>query len=859
MPKANDPSSNDQNLTGQLGAVDLLRQARFPAEWKFRPVLGKKPLENAWNKKPLQASEAVEAYETGFKRPSGDIAHYDGQAVMTGARSGGLIALDIDGDGADQAFAAMAEDAFEPMGEETSMAITSGRPGRRQIFYKVPSWIIPELEHLCVHKILEDVDGSGELALRFNSAYSVLPGSIHPDTGNRYRFTRDKDEDVPGVVDAPAWIMEILEDLRKLPSFESSFLPVEIVSEALEEIQPGVLPDNQLRGWFWKKEIQSMVGADLMNVIYHQTVLDAEWNTSNPLRVANYCPFHGGDSGDSFHVDITGDKGYGWHCKVCGTGGNPLQYLHAINEADPRAPMPTGLDLRRVIEGVAARLGLTYPDDLMPVGRTEIIEGAREKMSVGEFYGKVRLILATTANEAACHLELMDLAVSCGRARSFRNGAEIVQALNKHDRLAEQEKPYDVMWQAKARNNRRFLIPDFIASPSTIMLHARGGVGKTRVAIALAKIIGKGEELIIREVPIKPSITGTVLLIGNDMNEVDYAEYLDSQNIRTDETDRWLICYWDWQQDEYTKIQNWIKKHKPALVIIDSLTSSSIETGINENDSAYAHTMYKLGKRNGKDFPFTTFLWLHHDTKDGSGFRGSDSLRNAAHEFWHLKQPDEEQAAQYGHSSLILSIDKGRSSGKEGSSFLVEQFVDETLSLRDLTPAEERYNNGAGNLKPRTLAFAVVKDSPEPMTAYEVKTKLMGRLFGQGAPIKGELTLRTVRRWLDSWVGKGLLIEGPARETGEKGRPAGTYALVGGPLPSTKEKIPAWCTPSTKAPEEAPEEALEEAPEEAPEEEPQEEPQEAPEPKSEAEVPTEEPDPLPEAPRAHRWSPGAWD
>ena len=123
------------------------------------------------------------------------------------------------------------------------MAWTSGKPGRRQIFYQVPPHLIPELEHVKT-LILRTEDGKwhlghgdknrgagGEVAatgngdyqevvLRFNACQSVVPGSPHPDTNLPYSFLNYNSGKVAPI---PAWILDVLREHRK---------PVQWLSEA---------------------------------------------------------------------------------------------------------------------------------------------------------------------------------------------------------------------------------------------------------------------------------------------------------------------------------------------------------------------------------------------------------------------------------------------------------------------------------------------------------------------------------------------------------------------------------------------------------------------------------------------------
>jgi len=70
---------------------------------------------------------------------------------------GGPIAIDIDGHHADARYRGLVGDAYEAAGEESTMSWTSGKPGRRQILYRLPGFAVRNLER--VTKLIYRLDG----------------------------------------------------------------------------------------------------------------------------------------------------------------------------------------------------------------------------------------------------------------------------------------------------------------------------------------------------------------------------------------------------------------------------------------------------------------------------------------------------------------------------------------------------------------------------------------------------------------------------------------------------------------------------------------------------------------------------
>jgi len=261
------PASGDSETPDIHGrAIELLQRGVFPEWWALIPVAGKKTFVKAWASTPLSRKACEEMYCASTT--------YHGLGVVTGEFSGGLIALDIDGPDADERLRRATGDAFEERGKETTMSWTSGKAGRRQVLYRVPASVVPELRHVTTIILRDDGEwklGKGdedrtkggakagpeaqvegpeyqEVVLRFNQCQSVLPGSPHPEKGRYYKFLNFNGGEVAM---APDWVMEVLRNVRK-PVQWLSDADQKALDEALGET---AIPSRQIRGWFFKEEI----------------------------------------------------------------------------------------------------------------------------------------------------------------------------------------------------------------------------------------------------------------------------------------------------------------------------------------------------------------------------------------------------------------------------------------------------------------------------------------------------------------------------------------------------------------------------------------------------------------------------
>lgn len=764
---------------GTHSAAALLERGVFPKWWTFVPVAGKATYVREWATKPLQRDELIKIYKENNR--------YRGLGVVTGEFSGGLIALDIDGPQADLRYREAVGDAWEPYGEESTMSWTSGREGRRQILYRVPAAIVPELRHVKTLILsMEDgawhlgqgdtnrgAGGAGaaegekyeEVVLRFNHCQSVVPGSPHPVTHRLYRFLNYNHGEVAEV---PQWLLDVLREVRK----PVGFLTHEDELALDQELGTTILPPKQIRGWFFKEEVQKLLMPRLDELIFNHAVFDDYgWHVregSNPQKMSG-CPWHGGDSGTAFQYAVNTGC---WDCKACAVGGDVLDFVHKIRTKDMYATRPMGADLEAYVAEIATALGFDYPACAQSMEVTTK-EAPLRRLTASEFFEAAEKIVNEYDNSELMHYHLLELARDAGVLQAFRSGPAVEAAVERYLLgKANQELPQD--WQDRARGSRNYLIPDFVSAPSTVLLHARGGMGKTRLAILIAKIVGQRLPMKVRGLQVEPTLPegrNNVLFIGNDMSMADYAEYLDQQGIETASRDRWFHYKCQWQQSQYRVLVKWLQEVKPALVVIDSLSSVSTMIQAKENEKEYSNTLYRLARENGSAFPATTFLVIHHNTKDGSAFRGTDTLRNAVHETWELKELTDEERAAHGRG-MALVIDKSRGM-RSGDRFLVRESIEEVLSIEDLTPTVQREDGGLGDEKPSTIVLGMLRGSEEPLTLKELRFTLNERLSGSGRDTVGRTT---VFRWVQRWMASGLVEEAGVRQAGEGGgKPAMAY------------------------------------------------------------------------------------
>ncbi|MCP9928590.1 bifunctional DNA primase/polymerase [Cyanobium sp. CH-040] len=779
----NDTSSESEEHNSSLfegeRVFDLWKRGVFPSHWAIIPVAGKDTYVSGWQNEALSEKQCESEYRAK--------SAYRGLGVVTGRLSHGLVAIDIDGPEADARLKAVLGDAYEPLGEETTMSWTSGKPGRRQILYRLPEFLYKELDH--VNKLVLRLDGTWgleqddlqtrkaaendyeEVVIRFNKCQSVLPNSPHPDTKKPYRFL-NYNGGKPA--EAPAWLCDVMGSFRE----PVEFLSEEDLRDLTDEVGETLLPPPQIRGWFFKKDgpVQNALIPRLEDLIFKHPNFK-RWKPRGGSRpqMMNYCPWHGGSSGTAFQFNP--ENGC-WDCKACGVGGDVLDFVHKVETGDMAVGKPTGPALEKYVQRIVTELGFHYPDDALPVQKTT--EVPKVTMGADEFLEQLLKIYKDNKNPAVQLDKMALLALETGRRMS---GFQCMEALNEYRYFKKSEEANNAeWWEGVQRLNP--VIPDLLVKPSQVILHAAGGLGKTSTCLALVRAILNRKTMKVRGLDVEAA-EGNVLWISNDQsvgkllqdcedNDIDYKSH------------RFIVKSY-FQLNHVQKMREWILKYKPILVVVDSLGSASTRMQAEEHKKAFAMPLYEYAAMNGSNdedgFPATCFLWIHHDNAQGE-LRGTRYLAAAVDETWHLRKPTDEELeslrerGRKAEACRMIQIGKSRL-GREGDLLVSERNVDFEFTLDDYTPTQRRENNGQGDPDPYTMVLKVLKDRTEdpendPMTVAEIYDEIKSMCIGLGLKVPSD---RSVRNWVGRWVKKGLVKEGKKRVSGEKGRPAPTYRV----------------------------------------------------------------------------------
>jgi predicted transcriptional regulator len=207
---------------------------------------------------------------------------------------------------------------------------------------------------------------------------------------------------------------------------------------------------------------------------------------------------------------------------------------------------------------------------------------------------------------------------------------------------------YEQLKEMASSEVRNFLMYGLIPSGTGILLHALGGVGKTKFAYFLSCLLAKGKSW--------GDFTTTkkcrILIIQTDESPSDLKQAFDTLGYPEGAEFRFKT---NWCVDNFPKLKREMEEWKPDIVLVDSITTINRSSIFSENDVAYARPvlqMIRYGNQNN-----ITFLFIHHSNAAGDKSRGTTALFNSVSEVWQLRLDPKYTDPSY----KILKIQKSRS------------------------------------------------------------------------------------------------------------------------------------------------------------------------------------------------------
>ena len=189
-----------------------------------------------------------------------------------------------------------------------------------------------------------------------------------------------------------------------------------------------------------------------------------------------------------------------------------------------------------------------------------------------------------------------------------------------------------------------WIVPGILPKGETVLLAAQAKCGKTLLATDIAYSVLSGGQVLGEQVGVK----GRVLLISSDESQNSTRRRLKARGFDLlPESDNLRIMT-TLDISDLSPLEKELEDFRPHLVIIDSLTSITRDSGLNEKDAEFARPLYKLKDLLGKYG--AAGILIHHQNKDKEAkginkVSGSARIVAAVWGVWQIiaKDPNNEQ------------------------------------------------------------------------------------------------------------------------------------------------------------------------------------------------------------------------
>ncbi|WP_338442387.1 AAA family ATPase [Synechococcus elongatus IITB4] len=316
------------------------------------------------------------------------------------------------------------------------------------------------------------------------------------------------------------------------------------------------------------------------------------------------------------------------------------------------------------------------------------------------------------------------------------------------------------------------LIEDLLPARNLSLLSGPPKAAKTSFAVGMIKALvsDRGEFL-----GMNTRFTGTVIWICDDQSEED--SYLQAERAALYGHPR-LITWHNWTLDDIGDLEDLL--HDPRtgpnpLIVIDSLTSISRNSGIDENSPAMGFALYEL-KETLSTLGATTLL-IHHSNKSGVGLnsvRGSTSITGAAANVISInlltKRIDGVNVEDRSNPRRRLSVSLRRAAMPDS---LIEIDFD-TLTVNyvctwDEWAQQQREQESREESEDDPMSAAIVRfveNSPEPTSKTEIARGVLGTQDLRTSENSHTREAKAVYRKIDRLVRQGILLQGTNEKKG---------------------------------------------------------------------------------------------
>jgi len=504
--------------------------------------------------------------------------------VWCGTKNQGLVILDVD-----HKLHLLKRDKSKPLGNPP--VITSTREDAAKFVYRVPREKISSVSGLVVEK---GGSWSGEIIWANQGVIAgAYPGNADGSPVGEYKLTGGSFDDIP---EAPAWLLAKMENAKPKDGWISKGrtmrltdrapeVSAQMIFECLDAIPP--LGSGSYEQWIRiGMAVHSELPTDLGLALWVQfSEKDADYENAEAACEEKW---------KTFKSD--GKLSFGTLSRIADIyDPEKLRMSSESKEVYDQLKLAAGLPIGEVsFEDMYSKMDSIYKDASLSAGRKRF-----ELLRLGAAVG-------IRSNPVA---ELKEIYMS--HMESLHGGV-------RKERTAEER------WENP--ETASYYVPGLLCA-GVWLVSGKGGSGKTNACWSIAKHFLSGAPLEGDDGNLEWEKGNVLWLTGDQPDAV-----IDDQ-MRTHLTKKecaGLQIHNNFDIEDYPTFQQYAKAHKPKLVVIDSLRSTSRNHQVKENDSEFALPLRWYEQMMGDNglFPQCMIIVLHHSGHGREGARGTSSLND---------------------------------------------------------------------------------------------------------------------------------------------------------------------------------------------------------------------------------------
>jgi|GEM_PF-2006092 len=306
-----------------------------------------------------------------------------------------------------------------------------------------------------------------------------------------------------------------------------------------------------------------------------------------------------------------------------------------------------GHDTFREMPAILNHIEERYQNTIIPLMPSAVTDGDPEYKKYSRLIESIRQLELTISDPGYRTWRLQKLAKQHDRT------PKQLEDLYFKSLITEENEPlmdFDQAIERYGSSVREWLLHGFLPKGSTVLLHAEGGVGKTRLAYEFVFHLATGQSW--GSFPVTAS-GRKCLIVQTDESASDMLSTLADRGFDSSMSVRYKTR---WTTEHIQQLRQEILDYQPECVVIDSLTTINKHSIFSENDAEYARPILLL--RDLAQELGVTILIIHHDNKQGTA-RGTGAIFNSVSEVLSLKRDPNNQ--QPDATARLLTIEKSRS------------------------------------------------------------------------------------------------------------------------------------------------------------------------------------------------------